>query len=242
MRKQFLLIVLLAVCFTASSQYTYTIFYNNKQYKVDQKSIVKDSAGKVHDYNSWANMLTTGEYDIRPVDADSDKSGFLLVKLSSEEQMRRIKQAPKPRGTRVFTDGKKIASFSAFDMNGAKVDLKELKGKIVVLNFWFIRCPPCRLERPYLNQLVQEYKTDSSVVFIAVALDPKFQLENFLKDNPFDYQVIPDGREIADNYMVDQYPTHVILNDEGRVAFHTISYNAVTGYWLRKTIDELKTN
>jgi len=45
---------------------------------------------------------------------------------------------------------------------------------------------------------------------------------------------------IANKNKVDQYPTHVILDQEGKIAFNSISYNAVTGYWLRKTINELK--
>jgi thiol-disulfide isomerase/thioredoxin len=124
-------------------------------------------------------------------------------------------------------------------MNGNFLDTKSLKGKIVVINFWFIRCPPCRMERPFLNELVDEYARDSNIVFIAVSLDPKIQLESFLKENPFKYHVIPDGRNISDANKVVQFPTHVILDKEGKIAFNTVSYNAVTGYWMRKTINEL---
>jgi thiol-disulfide isomerase/thioredoxin len=109
-----------------------------------------------------------------------------------------------------------------------------------VLNFWFIRCPPCRMERPFLNELVDAYAKDSNVIFIAVSLDPKIQLESFLKENPFKYHVIPDGRSIAADNKVEQYPTHVILDKEGKIAFNSVSYNSVTGHWMRKTIEEIK--
>ena len=82
----------------------------------------------------------------------------------------------------------------------------------------------------------------SNVVFIAVSLDPKLQLEPFLKDNPFNYHVIPEGRAIAEKNKVEQYPTHVILDQEGKIAFNSVSYNAVTGYWMRKPIEELRKN
>jgi len=52
--------------------------------------------------------------------------------------------------------------------------------------------------------------------------------------------VIPAGKSIADSYKIPGYPTQVIVDKEGKVAFHTISYYYVTDYWMRKTIDELR--
>ena len=96
------------------------------------------------------------------------------------------------------------------------------------------------MERPYLNKLVKDYKADSRILFIAVALDGKSGLDNFLKVNLFDYIIIPDGSNIVKENKVNQFPTHVIVNKQGKVAFHTVSYNAVPGYWIRKTIEEIK--
>ncbi len=79
-------------------------------------------------------------------------------------------------------------------------------------------------------------------MFVAIALDDKQKLETFLKDNPFNYRVIPNGGDIAKDNDVAQYPTHVILDKEGKIIFNTVSYNAVTGYWLRKTIEDTKSN
>ena len=53
------------------------------------------------------------------------------------------------------------------------------------MNFWFINCPPCRAEIPELNKLVDSFKTNDKVVFIAVALDDKQSLETFLEQSPF---------------------------------------------------------
>jgi thiol-disulfide isomerase/thioredoxin len=233
----------LAVCLFVSSLPLHaqiSLHYNGKQYLVSQTSVVKDSAQKVYAYNDWLNMISSGEFDIMPEEPGNKQSSFKLVRLGKEEQANRLAAAPKPIESNAFRGKKKIEMFEAHDIKDALVNIKSLKGKIVVLNFWFIRCPPCRLERPYLNQLVDEYAGDSNIVFIAVSLDPRPQLETYLKDSPFKYQVIADGMNIAKKNKVDQYPTHVILDQEGKIAFNTISYNAVTGYWLRKTINELK--
>jgi thiol-disulfide isomerase/thioredoxin len=233
-----LIVFILFIAFSLPSKAQISLWFNNKQYLVTQTSTVKDDKGKSYTYNDWLSMISSGKYDIKP-EADTNPVSYVLIALSREEQLRRLETAPKPIESKSFSGKKKIEAFAATDMNGNFLDTKSLKGKIVVINFWFIRCPPCRMERPFLNELVDEYARDSNIVFIAVSLDPKIQLESFLKENPFKYHVIPDGRNISDANKVVQFPTHVILDKEGKIAFNTVSYNAVTGYWMRKTINEL---
>lgn len=233
------ILIAASLLITLASQAQISLWFNNKQYLVTQTSTVRDEKGKTYNYNEWLGMISSGEYDIKPQDGSQPVS-YILVKLSKEEQLRRLETAPKPVESKAFAGKKKIDAFAATDMYGNFFDTKALKGKIIVINFWFIRCPPCRMERPFLNELVEEYKKDSNIVFIAVSLDPKIQLESFLKENPFKYHVIPEGREISDANKVVQFPTHVIVDQEGRIAFNTVSYNAVTGYWMRKTLNELK--
>jgi len=174
---KYILYILCLSCLSESAKSQISLHYNGKQYLVSQTSIVKDSAQKVYAYNDWLNMISSGEFDILPEDPGNKQSPFILVRLSKEEQIRKLSAAPKPIESNAFRGKKKIEMFQAHDIKGALVDIKSLKGKIVVLNFWFIRCPPCRMERPYLNELVDEYAGDSNIVFIAVSLDPRPQLE-----------------------------------------------------------------
>ncbi len=220
------------------SQYSFT--YNGQQYNVLKTSVFKDSTGKQYNYNEAMLTMMGGEYEIIPANSRDASKGFLLSGISKEEQLKRAMAAPKPAETTAFKTGKKFDAFKGYDMDGNLVDTKELKGKVLVVNFWFIKCPPCKAERPYLNKIVDAYKSDPNVVFLAVALDPKEQLVPYLKEFEFKYTVIPDGGKIADSYDIQGYPTQVIVDKEGKVAFHTVSYYSVTDYWMRKTIDELK--
>lgn len=106
--------------------------------------------------------------------------------------------------------------FSVEDIYGNKYTLADLKGKAVVINFWFIGCAPCIVEMPGLNELVEMYE-DEDVVFLAFALDSKSSLENFLEKKEFKYNIIASSREIADMFDVTGYPTHVILDKKGNV-------------------------
>jgi peroxiredoxin len=161
------------------------------------------------------------------------------VKLSEKQQTDRMEKMPKPRESAFFKTGEKIAAFKTKDINGNKIDLKALEGKIVVLNFWFIGCSPCRMEIPDLNKLVDSFKANDKIVFIAIALDDKSSLKDFLRKLSFSYDIIDGGRFIADKYGVRSYPTHVIIDTEGKVYFHTTGLSTNTVYWLNRTIKEL---
>jgi len=237
--KKLIVTALLVLSVTIGySQYSFT--YNGREYHVFKTSVFKDSTGKQYNYNEAMLVMMGGEYEILPANPKDASKGFLLSGISREEQLKRAMAAPKPAETNAFKTGKKFAPFSGRDMNGKLVDTKQLKGKVLVINFWFTTCPPCKAERPYLNKIVDAYKSDSNVVFIAVALDQKEQLETYLKEHEFKYNVIPEGMKIADSYKISGYPTQVIVDKEGNVAFHTVSYYYVTDYWMRKTIDELR--
>ena len=222
----------------ANSQFSFT--YNGREYNVLKTSKFKDSTGRQYNYSEMSLQMMGGEYEILPADTKDASKGFLLSGISKEEQLKRAIAAPKPAETKSFKTGKKFDSFSAYDINGNLVDSKQLQGKVMVVNFWFTTCPPCKQERPYLNKIVDDYKLDSNVVFIAIALDRKEQLIPYLKENEFKYNVIPEGKKLADSYDITGYPTQVIVDKEGKIAFHTVSYYYVTDYWMRKTIDDLR--
>jgi peroxiredoxin len=111
---------------------------------------------------------------------------------------------------------KEAKAFKATSLDGTIYDLTALRGKVIVLNYWFIGCAPCRVEMPGLNQLVAEFK-DKGVVFLAPALDPADELRKFLKTATFGYTVIPDGEALSTLYEVNAYPTHVIIDKKGQI-------------------------
>src|SRR5262245_30857907 len=77
-------------------------------------------------------------------------------------------------------EGTMAPTFSLTSLEGEKFDLSALRGKVVVLDFWFIGCAPCVAEFGKLNDLVDKFK-DKGVVFIALAMDDDAALRPFLK-------------------------------------------------------------
>lgn len=206
---------------------------------LDQNSIVKDSSGMEYPYIVWQKMYATGDYGVKLLNKEGSKPVFLIYQLSQQEKEVRAARTPKPRESGSFTTGSTIDNFKESDIEGTKWNLKALRGKVVILNFWFIDCKPCRMEIPELNQLVEEYKTDSSVVFLSFCLDEKGSIKDFLKTTPFNYKIIDNAKYIADDYKVRSYPTHVVVDKEGKVQFHTSGLGPGTLPWLKKSIEAL---
>lgn len=126
-------------------------------------------------------------------------------------------------------------AFTATAIDGKTFDLTSLRGKTVVLNFWFVGCPGCDVEIPALNRLVAEFK-DKDVVFLSFALDDKATLEKYLKQNPFHYATVATASTFSDKYGVTGYPTHIIIDKEGRIRGRKVGGSEKTDDELRPLI------
>ncbi|MGB4773629.1 MAG: TlpA disulfide reductase family protein [Daejeonella sp.] len=134
---------------------------------------------------------------------------------------------------------KPVPDFSYTDINGNKGSAKSLKGKIIVMNFWFTQCAPCVMEIPDLNKLVEKYK-EKDVVFISFALDKPDVIKEFFSEHPFDYTAVADSRELAmDTFKVSSFPTHLIVNKEGVITFRASGLGENTIKQLSLEIDAL---
>ncbi len=116
-------------------------------------------------------------------------------------------------------------TFVVNGMDGQRIDIADLKGKVIVLNLWFINCPNCIEEITALNQLVDQYK-DNNVIFLGLAASPKNELVKFLQKHPFKYQVIPDsaitiisklGTPGKNGDVEVPFPMHYVLDREGNI-------------------------
>lgn len=120
-------------------------------------------------------------------------------------------------------------AFAAVDMGGARVDTAALRGKIVVINLWFVNCPVCVSEIKLLNQIVDSYK-GKDVVFLGLAANSKPQLDKFLVKNPFKYTVIPNAQMIIlgkfgtpnkKGEISMPFPMHYVLDRNGNIITKT---------------------
>lgn len=104
--------------------------------------------------------------------------------------------------------------------DGVIPTLKQLKGKIVVLDFWATWCAPCIEAFPKITAMHHKY-SEQDVVFIGITNDPKEKLENFLSESdvPFWMGHDTDGSAFKD-YGVTWIPNYVVINKKGAVVYN----------------------
>jgi len=117
------------------------------------------------------------------------------------------------------TDGPVPApAFTLASRAGGEVSLADLKGQVVMINFWASWCGPCRKEFPALDQIYAKYKPMGfTLVAINVESD-KADAEKFLATTPASFPILfdPDNK-VSGSYGVSAMPTTVLVDRQGRV-------------------------
>jgi peroxiredoxin len=166
-----------------------------------------------------ARQLMKEKFSIRQEQVNGKKVITIYPQYQDEQAMFRAKT----EAWRNSLLDKPVAGFKLKDLNEKQWNAKDLKGKIVVMNFWFTACKPCILEMPDLNELVKNNK-DKPVVFLAPAPENDAQVKKFLKKYSFDYKIIPSSLEFITQLSVENFPTHLIIDKEGMVRQVFIGY------------------
>lgn len=142
---------------------------------------------------------------------DDDAKGIMRLMRKSDELVKKELERVNALAAMLNTPA---PLFELKDIQGKSWSLKELRGKIVVLNFWFTSCPPCVREIPELNKLVADYK-DKEVVFLGLAYNTTEQVSTFLKKRDFNYNQITNSKEIDKLYKINSWPTSIVIDKNG---------------------------
>lgn len=109
--------------------------------------------------------------------------------------------------------------------DGSPYPLAELKGKIVVVNFWATWCGPCRAMEPHFERVAAQFQNSGDIVFLAADCDEdeSLVLPYLAEEKPRTTVVFADGLEKLLN--VNSFPTVVVLDRAGKIAYRAEGFD-----------------
>jgi thiol-disulfide isomerase/thioredoxin len=113
--------------------------------------------------------------------------------------------------------GQLAPDFTLSDLSGKTFSLAELRGKVVIVNFWATWCPPCRAEMPSMEMLHRELAAEG-LVLLAVNIEKtgRETLPTYLAKNPHSFPILVDDQEVVQKrYGVYKFPESFVIRKDG---------------------------
>lgn len=118
------------------------------------------------------------------------------------------------------SDGHSVTDMQASfkNINGETVSLKDLKGKVVVMNFWATWCPPCIKELPSLQKLSKELAGEKDIVFMAIEVDQDIdKAAKFMAKNKYTLALYTLDSPLPAELASESIPVTVVLAKNGDI-------------------------
>ena len=114
------------------------------------------------------------------------------------------------------------ADFTLKDLKGKKYTLSELRGKIVVVNFWATWCGPCRLEMPDLD-LIYTHFQDQGLVVLSITDENPFKVNTFLGGASYHPPILFDSEgKVHKQFHIDGIPRTFVFDRQGKLVAEAI--------------------
>lgn len=137
-----------------------------------------------------------------------------------------------------------VVNFSLLKPDGSYITSYDLKGKIILLDFWFIGCAPCYDKMEYLGKVSEHYYSRNDVVVITVDVEQGNKFEDFqrtYKRFPTNIIYTYDSAGIlAKELKLKGFPTEIILDKSGKIRNQSVGFNKdVALIYTNNTIDKI---
>jgi thiol-disulfide isomerase/thioredoxin len=176
--------------------------------------------------------LKTAEKEITQPDFHAD----LAARIDKHDSTAKYVLDEAERRDKVL--GKPAAEFETADINGKKVKLADLKGQVVVLDFWYRGCGWCVKAMPQMNQLADDFAGKPVAIF-GMNTDQKEEDAKFVIDKMGLKYATLKAEGLPQKFGVQGFPTLIIIDQRGNVADMHVGYSPTLREEVGKTIRDL---
>ena len=135
--------------------------------------------------------------------------------------------------------GDEVPEFVVEMFDGEKINIKDLKGKIVLINFWATWCPPCQEELKRVQKEIIERFKGKDFVFLAISREEsKEQVKRFREKNKYTFPMgLDPERKIYSKFATSTIPRNFIVDKNGKIVGIEFGYTKAS---FDKMIDKLE--
>ncbi len=114
--------------------------------------------------------------------------------------------------------GEEAPDFKLKQLNGEEMQLSQLRGKAVMINFWGTWCEPCRTEMPAMQKAYEKYKDQGFEIVAVNIAETEIAVSNFVEDYGLTFPILMDAqKEIVRQYKIGPLPSSIFVDPQGKI-------------------------
>ena len=143
-------------------------------------------------------------------------------------------------GVAAVDTGARAPELAGRTLDGQPLRMANLRGKVVIVDFWASWCEPCREEMPVLERLYQRYR-EQGLVVVGVSVDrTERNARGFLRRTRVSFPIIHDsGHAIANRYSPPKMPSSYIIDRRGIIRYVHEGFRAEDGQRMEREVRTL---
>jgi peroxiredoxin len=192
-------------------------------------------------YSTLGNGITTYYSATGYFDYKVNQSNISTASISIPNGLHQQKAQPAlPKKTQELLPMESIApDWTLYDSEGKKMSLAQLKGKIILIDFFFVGCGNCMESIKPLSKLHERYKKQNVAIVSLTFRDNEAAATAFKKNFNIAYPIYIDASDVIKSYKVIFFPTFYFIDKEGKIANAIIGYDANFEKKASSIIDKL---